>query len=433
MANEYSRPLFDSETMRRVRNVFFWVDADPESGERIFFENAGGSFRLKAAVEAKAHYEELPDCPERTHARALELIAVQKKAADDILRVICGSSDAVLDCALTASQLNFKLAEVLADNLQGKNIVTTALEHPSVFDAAQYVAGKTGKELRVAPANPITGGIDTEEIVKLVDGETCFLSVMYASNISGAVMDIGAIVREARKRKPDLFVICDAVQHAMHGVLNMDELGVDALVFAPYKFFCTRGAGYAALSPRLAALRHPRLAGKKADVWELGSPTPSNFAALSAVVDYVISLGSLPETADRRDRFVSGMEAIRTQETALFERLLFGAGGQKGLLEIPGVNVLWYDGDLSRKDLIIGITIRGLDCAKAVSAYAQEHITVYERVRSSLYSVRMLEALQIQGCIRISPLHCNSEEEVIRFLAVTERIAGNAQRLAEPV
>ena len=423
MGCAYTRPLFDGETMRRVREAFWWVDADPVSGERIFFENSGGSFRLKTAVAAKSCYEELPDCPERTHARALEMIAVQKKAEDDILRVICGSSDAVLDCALTASQLNFKMAEILADNLPGRNIVTSVLEHPSAFDAAKYAAEKTGKELRVAPANPVTGGIDTEAIAGLVDEETCFMSIMYASNITGTVMDIGTIVREARKRKPGLFVICDAVQHAMHGVMDMDELGVDALIFAPYKFFCTRGAGYAALSPRMAVLRHPKLADKKADIWELGSPIPSNFAALSAVVDYVVSLGSLPGTADRRERFVSGMEAIRTHETALYERLLFGARGQKGLLEIPGVEVYWYDGDLSKKDLILGMAIRGLDCAKAVDAYASEHITVCERVRSSLYSARMLEALQTEGCVRVSPLHCNSEEEVIRFLSITERIA----------
>ncbi len=52
----YRYALFSDEKMRKARDSFFWVDSDPESGERIFFENSGGSFRLKKAVEAKARY-----------------------------------------------------------------------------------------------------------------------------------------------------------------------------------------------------------------------------------------------------------------------------------------------------------------------------------------------------------------------------------------
>lgn len=420
----YQYKPFSPEKMKKVRDAFYWVDADPESGERIFFENSGGSFRLKSAVERKSHYEELPDCPERTHERALELIAVQKKAESDITDVICHAKGGVIDCALTASQLNFKLAEVVAENIPGKNIVTSVLEHPSSFDAAKYCADKMGMELRVAQANPVTGGIDVEEVVRHIDKDTCFLSVMYASNISGAVMDIEAIVREARKIKPDLFVICDAVQHVMHGVIDVEKMGVDALIFAPYKFFCTRGAGYAWISDRMAALRHHKLAGKNANVWELGSPTPSNFAALTAVVDYVCDLGQdAVSSENRRDRFVAGMNQIREHETALYERLLVGSDSQKGLRDIPGVNVYFDDGDLSTKDVIIGMSIDNADCAEAVAEYAKEHVTVYERVSSSLYSVRMLKALGIDGCIRVSPLHCNNFEEIDRFLAITEKIA----------
>jgi len=416
--------LFPKETMARVRDAFYWIDEDPKSGKRLFFENSGGSFRLKKAVEVKSLYEELPDCPERTHERALELIAVQKKAEEDILRVICGANDGVVDCALTASQLNFKLAEVLAENIPGKNIVTSSLEHPSAFDAAKYCAEKMGMELRVAKANPVTGGIDVDEIVKLVDKDTCFLSVMYASNISGAVMDVESIVREARKIKPDLYVICDAVQHAMHGVMDVAAMGVDALIFAPYKFFCTRGSGYAYISDRMAQLRHHKLAGKDQRVWELGSPTPSNFASLTAVVDYVCSLGQeVCESTDRRELYVAGMNYIRSHELALYERLLNGNGTQKGLRDIEGVTVYFDDGDLSKKDLILGIAINGVHCAEAVAEYAKNNVTVFERVKPSIYSTRMLEALGIDGCVRVSPLHCNSPEEIDAFLAITEAIA----------
>ena len=48
--------------------------------------------------------------------------------------------------------------------------------------------------------------------------------MLYASNISGAVLDMEKIVSETRKVKPDLHIIVDAVQHVPHGVIDMDVL-----------------------------------------------------------------------------------------------------------------------------------------------------------------------------------------------------------------
>ena len=415
---------FESKLMKKIRKSFYFVDKDIDGKKRIFFENSGGSYRLKKAVEIKSYYEAIPDCPERIHKRALDLIEAQKKAEEDILKVIFNAKDGVLDCALTASQLNFKLAETLAENIKGTNIVTTCLEHPSSFDASKYCAEKYGKELRVAKANPKTGAVDVDEIVKLIDKDTCYLSVMYASNISGAVMDIENIVKKAREVKSDLFIICDAVQHVMHGVVDLQKTPVDAILFAPYKFFCTRGSGYAYISDRMSKLKHHKLLGKAENVWELGSPTPSNFASVTAVVDYVCSLGKTElNSENRRDLFVQGMTMIRNHETALYNRLLNGSEKQKGLLNIKGVKVLFNEGGLENKDLILGVAFENKDYAQVVLEYAKRNITVYERVSSSLYSSRMLKALEVDGCIRISPLHCNNFDDVDEFLKQTEEIA----------
>ena len=82
------------------------------------------------------------------------------------------------------------------ENIPGTNAVVSSLEHPSAFDAIEYYCKKTGKEMRVVPANQQTGGIDPEEVIKYVDKDTCILSIMSASNISGNIMDIEKIVKE---------------------------------------------------------------------------------------------------------------------------------------------------------------------------------------------------------------------------------------------
>ncbi len=46
--------LFDPALSAEIKERFCYVDADPEFGKRLFFENSGGSLRLKASVEEQA-------------------------------------------------------------------------------------------------------------------------------------------------------------------------------------------------------------------------------------------------------------------------------------------------------------------------------------------------------------------------------------------
>ena len=74
---------------------------------------------------------------------------------------------------------------------------------------------------------------------------------MAASNISGNIMDIKEIARRAKEINPDIYIVSDAVQHAPHAVIDVEDWDVDVCNFAPYKFFGVRGCGYAYVSDRL--------------------------------------------------------------------------------------------------------------------------------------------------------------------------------------
>lgn len=45
----------------------------------------------------------------------------------------------------------------------------------------------------------------------------------------------------ARAIKPDLYIVVDAVQHAPHGLIDLQKTPVDGVNIAPYKFFGCRG------------------------------------------------------------------------------------------------------------------------------------------------------------------------------------------------
>ena len=225
--------LFDEDLVRELKEQFFYADRDPYLGERLFFDNSGGSLRLKRCVEAKSLAEAYPDCPERGHERAQMLKRVVTEGTETLLHSVFGAKEGSVITELTASQTMFQMVGIIMENTEGKNAVVSSLEHPSAFDAVEYYCKKTGRELRVIPADPKTGGIDPSAAAALVDEDTCLLSVMSASNVSGAIMDIAEIVRLARAKKPDLFIISDAVQHAPHCKLHAEDLGVDGMNFAP--------------------------------------------------------------------------------------------------------------------------------------------------------------------------------------------------------
>lgn len=412
--------LFADALQQQIRQRFLNVEHDHRGRERLYFDNAGGSFRLKAAVERFVQIDAIPDNAERIHDIAEELKAIQSTAIDDV-RVILNAQGGSVYASLTASGAMFDMVRAIAENVPGTNMVTTALEHPSSFDAMSMYAQRLGRELRVAKSNPATGGIDVEEIVRLIDADTGLLNVIYASNISGARLDMEEIVRRARAVKPDLYIVVDAVQHAPHGLIDLQKTPVDGINIAPYKFFGCRGSGIAWVSDRAAVLPHHKLGGKPPDFWDLGSSAPWQFAVLTEIVDYVCWIGGQFSTAsDRRALFAAGIEHIELHERALLARLLDGSEAVPGLRRMDGVQVFLDHDDLTKRDLIIGIGFDALDYTQAVQAYAQRGVTVYERVASSIYSKRMLESFGLEGAVRISPLHCHSVADVDRFLQITQ-------------
>lgn len=416
--------LFNEQLSKEIKELFYHVDEDPILNKRrIFYDNAGGSLRLKKANDVFKKMDELPDCPEHSNYTAKWLLEVQEKAMEDI-KIIFNAKSGSIVTSLTASMVIFEMNRAIIENISGSNVVTTALEHPSAYDSVVSYAEKMGKEVRVAKTNPVTGGVDVEEITKLVDKDTCLLSFIYASNVSGAVLDVESIVRECRKIKPDLYIVVDSVQHTPHGVLDLEKTPVDGINFAPYKFFGTRGYGVGFMSERAAKLPHNKLIAKPIDEWELGSPAPSQFASITEIVNYVCWIGAkFIDSSDRRELYVEGMNRINLHERALMYRMLNGSDKAEGLRNIKGVKVYLDYEDLSTRDFIMAIGFDNIGCVEAVAEYEKRGVVTFERVSSSLYSSRMLNSFGIKEVVRVSPLHCHDVNDIDEFLKITKEMS----------
>lgn len=416
--------LMPAELTAQIRDKYYFVDQDPfTSKKRLFFDNSGGSFRLKAASEAFQKVDDLPNCGGHGGAASDYLDTLRGQACEDISTMF-NADNGCICTSMTASIIIFDVSEAIIEHVPGTNVVTTALEHPSAFDGCAVPAAKYGKELRVAKTDPRTGTIRPEDVIKLIDKDTCLLSVIMTSNITGAILDIETIAREARKIKPDIFIVCDSVQHTPHGLTDMKNWGLDCVNFAPYKFGGARGLGVGWLSERVMNLPHRKLIQEKQSNWEMGGCAPGMYAMLSAIFDYVCWIGKqFKETDDRRALYVEGMTRITWHERALLYRLLHGSEEARGLLDIGGVNVAVEMDDLTERDLIVPIVFDRLSCEEASRAYEAKGVVVHERTDASLYSARQVNSINQHGIVRISPLHCHTYADIDAFLKITAEIA----------
>ena len=205
--------FFSQALCNEIRDKFAFIDADPQLGTRLFFDNSGGSLRLKAAIDAKTELDLIPDCPERYHERADILNAIIQRGTDDILKIILGAKGGSLMTELTASQTVFQGIATIMENVEGTNAVTSNVEHPSAYDALKFYCQKNHKEFRVAEVNAKTGFVEPEKVAELVDENTILVSIMASSNISGNIMDLEEIVKVVREKNPNVYIISDAVQH----------------------------------------------------------------------------------------------------------------------------------------------------------------------------------------------------------------------------
>jgi len=413
---------FDENLLAEVRKKFCRIDTDADGSRRLFFENAGGSLRLQSVVDISNELNQYPDCFARDHKSSKVLHAYEERGREDF-RTLVNAKGGAVATALTASMLMFRMVEPIVAAAEGKNIVTTVLEHPSAFDSCRYFAAKYDKKVRVADPDKRTGGVSTENVLNLIDRDTLMLNVTSASNMTGAMTDLETIIREARSINPDIYIVTDAVQHAPHGLLDVEKLGIDALNLAPYKFFGNRGISFGYVSDRVKKLPHPHILADGDDAWETGSIVPAHYAAMSEIVNYIAWIGEhFTHTQDKRKLVEEGMHRIHMQEQALLARMLHGADGNSGLLTMDGVDTFFDYSDLVNRDLILAMKLDDYDFFETTRAYEKRGIIVYERIAESEYSRRMVESFGLKGIIRVSPLHCNSFAEVDEFLDVTKEI-----------
>src|SRR5690625_4020151 len=123
---------------------------------------------------------------------------------------------------------------------RGKHIITTQIEHPSVFDACKSLE-RLGFEVTYLPVDQ-NGVISIEELEQSIRTDTILISIMHVNNELGSVQPIKEIGRLAKKH-PKLFLHVDDVQALGKIPLHLANSGIDLCTFSGHKIHGLKGTG----------------------------------------------------------------------------------------------------------------------------------------------------------------------------------------------
>ncbi len=408
--------------MDAVRDRFAHVDACPFSGERVFFENAGGALTLKSVVETSTRFAAIPDNPGRANPAGQGLVRIIEKAKAD-MRVFFNAPDGQFFVGESGTELLFRLIRAaVMGTPSGGRVLGSTLEHPATRSAAARWAEVAGKAHVLVAHDDATGCVEPAHYQPQITPDTRVATIVHTSPVTGMGVDIAAVAAAIRAVAPDCLIIVDGIQHAAHGGLDIAAAGIDGYVVSPYKVFSRHGYGVAWMSDRLAAQPRDALADGPADTWELGTRDAGSYATFSDVVGYFEWLGSqVSDATDRRARINAAGDAIRAQEHHLCHAMLHGTGNLRGLAEMPRVRILGGI-DNPRREGLVSLTVDGVDSEQVVALLNAEGIRTHLR-KADHYSGNILKPLGLESCVRVSMCHYNTQSEVARFLTAMATIA----------
>lgn len=142
----------------------------------------------------------------------------------------------------TESNNTALIGAALANQRAGRHLITTAVEHPSIYNTAAFLE-ELGFELTFLPVNEY-GLICREDLENAVREDTILVSVMYVNNEIGAVEPVEQLSHLVKQKNPNTLFHADAIQAYGKYQIRPKTQGIDLMSVSAHKLHGPKGVGF---------------------------------------------------------------------------------------------------------------------------------------------------------------------------------------------
>lgn len=389
----------------------------------VFFDNPGGTQVPQSVIDAMVDYLTHHNANHggafATSRRSDEILHEAHVAMANLLNA--ASPDEVV-FGPNMTTLTLGISRALARDLgPGDEIVVTRMDHDANIAPWLLIAEDTGATVRWADFDVEDYTLDMDALRELINARTKIVAVGYASNATGTVHDVEAIIDRAHEVGALAFV--DAVQYAPHGPIDVQALGCDLLACSAYKFFGPHQGilyGTYELLDRLRAYKVRPAPALPPGKYETGTQNHEGIAGVLAAVNYLAEVGQqfgapfadrFPGLSGRRLDLKAGMTVLREVDHVLSAAIL------DELETLPGVRI---HGITDRKRLVervptVSFTWGERQPRAIAAALGEQGIFVWD---GNYYALSVSERLGLEssgGMVRVGAVHYNTVEEIHRL------------------
>lgn len=279
-----------------------------------------------------------------------------------------------------------------ANRQNGKHIISTCLEHPSVSGALTYLQSQ-GYEIDLVELTK-EGLVDLVNLHELLRKDTILVSVCMVDSELGIRQQIPEIYT-LLKDYPNCRFHTDATQAVGKIDVNMED--ADCITFAPHKFYGLNSSGF--LIKKENIVLEPLIhGGSSTTLYRSG--TPDLAMAVAAHKALELALGKL---ADRYE-YISGLNQLLKQKLSSYQKVRFNSTGYS----IPH---------------ILNLSVQGVKAVQFTEALEQEGVCVSVKSACSVLNTPSRPVYAItkdkknaMSSWRISLSHLTTKEELDKFM-----------------
>lgn len=213
--------------------------------------------------------------PNSLHKLGIEAKKLEQEATEQIKKIMNLTDEEIIYTSCSSEANNLALKGVaLRNQKKGEHIITTNLEHSSIYGPISYLQN-LGFEVDMVKTNEY-GLVDLDDLKSLLREDTILVSIGAVNSETGVKQDIENIAKILKNHNCIFHV--DATQAI--GKIKINYENVDLVSFSAHKFYGPKGIGILIKKPNI--LIEPLIhGGKSTTKYRSGTPALPLIASIS--------------------------------------------------------------------------------------------------------------------------------------------------------